>query len=447
MKKLLQYLGVFAIAGSLGFQTMNVEAAEACGPDEVERTNYYLFLQVNSADYYKNKFDSFEEDADRSYTGWTGAYKYNNIQKGKILEHGDVAITKGSESTVNGTVGKSWSVTEFWQKYYVALRYRDADTLEYRQDNESYLMHSSWWNYGANWTNGVEHEKSNSNIVKGKLTTYIMGNYDKLETSDLVTKGTSIPLTYIKLPEGIETSMQTSLMWNISRVFKDKDVLTGVNLEGTNYVYSPGAYYVTYCAKKEDENAKKITYNSNTTDTVVGMPANKTFSENCTNIASDTPTRSGYRFLGWSATSTSTTAEERFNAGTEYCGESITLYAIWAPAHTGPYTITYDANGGKNAPATQTGNTSGACLKISSTKPTLTGNNFLGWSRNKNAQEPDAKYASDKEYCGEEGNITLYAVWQTQTGISAHIVAFLGVALVSVVALVYAKKKNLFKQI
>ena len=149
----------------------------------------------------------------------------------------------------------------------------------------------------------------------------------------------------------------------------------------------------------------------------------------------------GYKFVGWSkdpkASVEDTRKDATFAPGAEYCKESIKLYAIWEPVTTNPdgsYTVTYDPNGGKGEPAPQSAS-SGSCLNISSGKPTLTGNNFLGWSMDKNAKEPDKNFAAGSEYCGKQGNITLYAVWQTQTGISAHFIVFGAIALIAGAAL------------
>lgn len=83
---------------------------------------------------------------------------------------------------------------------------------------------------------------------------------------------------------------------------------------------------------------------------------------------------------------------------------SDTLYAIWK-ANT--YTVTYNANGGSDAPATQT-KTYGQTLTLSSTKPTRTNYNFLGWGTS--AASTTVAYAPGADYTGNS-SITLYAIW------------------------------------
>jgi len=71
------------------------------------------------------------------------------------------------------------------------------------------------------------------------------------------------------------------------------------------------------------------------------------------------------------------------------------------------YTITYDANGGTGAPASQT-KTYGTALTLSSTKPTRSGYEFLGWSTSSSATT--AAYTAGGSYTAN-ASATLYAVW------------------------------------
>lgn len=65
-----------------------------------------------------------------------------------------------------------------------------------------------------------------------------------------------------------------------------------------------------------------------------------------TTISSTVPTRSGYDFLGWS-TSSKETAASYVAENTISLSSNVTLYAVWRKF----YTVTYDANGGSNAPS------------------------------------------------------------------------------------------------
>lgn len=75
------------------------------------------------------------------------------------------------------------------------------------------------------------------------------------------------------------------------------------------------------------------------------------------------------------------------------------------------YTVSYNANGGKGAPGSQT-KTYGTALTLSSTKPTRTGYTFQGWGTSSSDTtvdyKPGASYTSNS-------SITLYAIWKINT--------------------------------
>lgn len=75
------------------------------------------------------------------------------------------------------------------------------------------------------------------------------------------------------------------------------------------------------------------------------------------------------------------------------------------------FTITFDANGGTDAPEVQT-KTKGTALYLSSDVPTRDGWDFLGWATAADATA--AEYQPGDSYTAE-GNAVLYAVWQLKT--------------------------------
>lgn len=145
-----------------------------------------------------------------------------------------------------------------------------------------------------------------------------------------------------------------------------------------------------------------VSYNANGGS---GAPNSQTkwYGENLT-LSSTKPTRTGHNFVGWGTSSTDTTAD--YQAGGTYSSNSaITLYAIWQK-HT--YTVTYNANGGENAPSNQT-KTYGDNLTLSSVVPTRKDYNFLGWNTYQSATEP--LYSAGGTY-SDNSAVTLYAVWE-----------------------------------
>lgn len=145
-----------------------------------------------------------------------------------------------------------------------------------------------------------------------------------------------------------------------------------------------------------------ISYNANGGS---GAPSNQTkwYGTNLT-LSSTKPTRTGYSFNKWNTNSGGTGTS--YNSGATYTANAAaTLYAQWT-ANT--YTVSYNANGGTGAPGNQT-KTYGVDLTLSSTKPTRTNYNFLGWGMS--ASAITVSYAAGATYSANSA-ITLYAVWE-----------------------------------
>ena len=124
-------------------------------------------------------------------------------------------------------------------------------------------------------------------------------------------------------------------------------------------------------------------------------------------ISNTRPTRTGYDFLGWSTNQYATAASYQ-PGGTITVSANTILYAIWKAV---TYTVSYNANGGSGAPASQT-KTYNVALTLSSTTPTRTGYTFLGWSTSSSATT--ATYSAGGSYT-TNASATLYAVWQVIT--------------------------------
>lgn len=116
-----------------------------------------------------------------------------------------------------------------------------------------------------------------------------------------------------------------------------------------------------------------------------------------------------------------------FNPGTYeayYSGYSTKKYhaTVSGSEHvpTPTYTVSYNANGGSGAPGNQT-KTWGSNLTLSSTKPTRSGYNFIGWGTSVSATS--ASYQPGGTYSSNSG-ITLYAIWQVATKITISVPEF-----------------------
>jgi uncharacterized repeat protein (TIGR02543 family) len=121
---------------------------------------------------------------------------------------------------------------------------------------------------------------------------------------------------------------------------------------------------------------------------------------------SSDPTRTGYTFLGWSATNGGSAITFPYSPGVI---DDITLYALWsADSHT----VTFESNG--NVVSSGSFDTDGSVAEP--TPPTRTGYTFLGWSDT----EGGSLLISFPYAPGVSEDITLYALWSADS----HAVSF-----------------------
>lgn len=177
--------------------------------------------------------------------------------------------------------------------------------------------------------------------------------------------------------------------------------------DGTGTTYSKGATYTGNAAltlyAQWKLNAWNVTYNGNGSGST-GVPATQQKIANTTlTLSSAEPTRPGYDFISWNtkADGTGTT----YTPGASYTANAaLALYAQW---RLKTYTISYSANQGTGAPASQT-KTHGASLTLSATLPQRTGYIFSSWNTNSGGTGTD--YNPGASY-NVDGNATLYAKW------------------------------------
>ena len=191
---------------------------------------------------------------------------------------------------------------------------------------------------------------------------------------------------------------------NITKTTSAQNISFDVSFD-FNLTWS-GVYQGTSSASSSiSVGAKKsytVSYNANGGS---GAPSAQTkwYGTNLT-LSTTKPTKTGYTFSKWNTNSSGTGTN--YNSGATYtANSSATLYALWT-ANT--YTVSYNANGGSGAPSNQT-KTYGVALTLSTTKPTRTNYNFLGWGTSSSATT--VAYASGSSYT-QNSAITLYAIWE-----------------------------------
>lgn len=180
--------------------------------------------------------------------------------------------------------------------------------------------------------------------------------------------------------------------------------------------YQPGAYYtptgnITFYAVWEEIPYCTVNYDGNG-DNVYNVPDSQTFRVGTQfTIPSQTPTRDGFDFLGWSENRGSSSAQYQPN---DNCiAKNMTLYAVWKEVPKKTFTITYN----KNTTDSVTGmptiqiKTEGIGISLSKDIPVRDGYVFVHWSESSNdsgnSYNPGDLYTKDN-------NVTLYAIWKQE---------------------------------
>ena len=224
----------------------------------------------------------------------------------------------------------------------------------------------------------------------------------------------SSPYSNYKRPVLVYTTKQ-STGWNVGSRYSESAVTgTGGKWNGSRTL----SYSGNIPAAKPTSRVYYLYYNANggsgappTQSSVSTTNSSWTFT-----ISSTEPTRSGYTFLGWSTSSTATSASYqpgdkiRLTSGSP----KVTLYAVWEEASR-VYYLYYNANGGSGAPPTQSSvstTNSSWTFTISSTEPTRSGYTFLGWSTSSTATSASYQPGDKIRLTSGSPKVTLYAVWE-----------------------------------
>ena len=210
--------------------------------------------------------------------------------------------------------------------------------------------------------------------------------------------------TTVRLPVTLPTPTRAN--YNFNGWYSNSSLTTKVGDAGASY--TPSSNVTLYA--KWSLVTYTVSFNANGGS---GAPSaqTKTYGTSLT-LSSTIPARDGYNFLGWSTSSTATSAT--YSAGGNYTAESsTTLYAVW---QLKTYSVSFNANGGSGAPSAQT-KTHGVTLTLSSTKPTRAGYAFQGWGTS--ASDTSVDYAAGGSYTSNSA-ITLYAIWKATSIITVY---------------------------
>ena len=169
---------------------------------------------------------------------------------------------------------------------------------------------------------------------------------------------------------------------------------------GYNTVLSEKTTFVCQYSEPHSDNA----YNNHT----IAISDIKAAAERAT-------VNSGYEITGWTKEASANPKVWGFNIKEPTAcnkGDTIYLVAKRTQPQTQTITLTYNANGGENAPASETKRVEkgqSATFTVSTQEPTRENYTFKGWSTNKNATT--AEFIGGNSITISQ-NTTLYAVWE-----------------------------------
>lgn len=235
-------------------------------------------------------------------------------------------------------------------------------------------------------------------------------------------------------PGGFTRAGYTFKGWSTANNATTAQILDKGALKPTLACANGGAYTL-YAVWEVVKHNVTLTYNQNFTGSVAGsMPSNPAAvpvnhgANYSSTLANNTPTRTGYEFLGWSESASATTATYAKGANitkTNITADTtITLYAVWKAYPT----ITYNVNGGSGGPTTKTYSVKpGTDHQIVSGVPTRTGYVFGGWTTVQNNASGTKYSYNGTDVAGTTGlftmpttNVTFYALWNPQITYNAN---------------------------
>ena len=258
--------------------------------------------------------------------------------------------------------------------------YKPGDSFTTNANTTLYAV----WQAAATISSGVTNSNFSTTISFAKGYKYYSFTPSVTAKYQLESTGSTDTQVYIYNTSGTELTRNDDSGDN--RNF----LLTYQFTAGTKYyvkvkLYNNNTGSISFTVKR----VYTVSYNGNGGS---GAPASQEkVHGNALTLSSNTPTRSGYTFLGWSTSSTATTATYQPGASFNTNADT-TLYAVWK---RNGYSITYNANGGT--------------WVTGSSIPVRTGYEFLGWSTDKNATTPT--WALGQTII-TNADIRVYAVWK-----------------------------------
>lgn len=265
----------------------------------------------------------------------------------------------------NANGGSSSSVPSAQTKYY-------GETLTLSSTKPTRTGYTfSKWNTKSDGT-GTAYSSGGSYTSNASATLYARWTANTYTVSYSANGGSGAPSSQTKA-YGVALTLSSTKPTKTGYTFSNWKAT-----DGTTYA-SGGSYTkneATTLTAQWTANTYTVTYNANGGS---GAPSSQTkyYGTDLT-LRSETPTKSGYTFVGWGTATTSTSA--KYQPGGKYTSNaSATLYAVWKKT----ITISYSLDGGSGGPSSESktiyNSTTSASFTIPSTKPTKANYIFTGW--------------------------------------------------------------------
>ena len=352
-------------------------------------------VQLQSENAFRNQIWYFERQSDNSY-------KITNVATGKCLDVNNGESTNGTNVLVwnsNNNNNQRWYFTSKDGNYVIHPKYNTSIALDVNGGSKDDGTNIQIWE-----TNGSGAQ------------TFCVWKFDNKPNKPTVTSSSK---TYavgsnVKVSWG-ENAFATSYWVD---VWHNGNHTESFGINDTSYTVksvTAGEYtvFVASCNPNGASETGSFTFNVPTYTISYNMNGGsgsisnqtKNYNQDLT-LSSTKPTRTGYTFVGWNTNKDATTAQ--YQPSSKYTANSgATLYAIWK---INTWTVSYNMNGGSGSISNQT-KTYGQDLTLSSTKPTRTGYDFVGW--NTSASATTAQYQPGGKYTANSG-ATLYAIWKAK---------------------------------
>lgn len=268
------------------------------------------------------------------------------------------------------------------------------------------------WNTKADGTGTNYAVGSKLSMPKGGTTVYAKWTGNSYTLAYNANGGTSAPAS-VTANNGQNLNVSATQPTRSGFVFGGW-YTTASGTDGTAYASSapltmPNSNLTLYAVWTQNNFSLVYSENTGSAASLPTQPAAQAVGSTVT-LSATIPTKTGFTFSGWNTAANGTGTNYAASGTLTMPSGGVVVYAKWT-ANTN-YTLTYSANGGTGAPASEV-RFEGQVANLSATVPTRTGYTFGGW--NVVAAGTGTNYASSVSYTMPNAATILYAKWTVQS--------------------------------